>query len=96
VTHDACGLGVILGLEDDAVLVDFSPQQRRIPLPCAKLTKLGKLAERLGQDMDQAFTLLRATPGTATCACPTWPRPSSTAPPADFPGFTAPGSPRPD
>jgi hypothetical protein len=40
VTHDAYGLGVILGVEDHAVLVDFRPQQRRIPLPCAKLTKL--------------------------------------------------------
>lgn len=40
VTHDAYGLGVILGVEDDAVLVDFRPQQRRIPLPCARLTKL--------------------------------------------------------
>jgi len=27
-------------VEDHAVLVDFRPQQRRIPLPCAKLTKL--------------------------------------------------------
>ena len=40
VTHDKYGLGVILGVEDDAVLVDFRPQQRRILLPCAKLTKL--------------------------------------------------------
>ena len=40
VTHDKYGLGVILGVEDDAVLVDFRPHQRRIPLPCAKLTKL--------------------------------------------------------
>jgi len=40
VTHDTYGLGVILGVEDHAVLVDFRPQQRRIPLPCAKLTKL--------------------------------------------------------
>jgi hypothetical protein len=40
VTHDKYGLGVILGVEDHAVLVDFRPQQRRIPLPCAKLTKL--------------------------------------------------------
>ena len=40
VTHDKYGLGVILGVEDDAVLVDFRPPQRRIPLPCAKLTKL--------------------------------------------------------
>ena len=40
VTHDKYGLGVIIGVEDQAVLVDFRPQQRRIPLPCAKLTKL--------------------------------------------------------
>jgi hypothetical protein len=40
VTHDKYGLGVVLGVEDDAVLVDFRPQHRRILLPCAKLTKL--------------------------------------------------------
>jgi hypothetical protein len=40
VTHDKYGLGVILGVEEDAVLVDFRPHQRRIPLPCAKLTRL--------------------------------------------------------
>ena len=40
VTHDKYGLGVVLGVEDDAVLVDFRPHQRRIPLPCSKLTKL--------------------------------------------------------
>ena len=40
VTHDKYGLGVILAVEDHAVLVDFRPDQRRIPLPCAKLTKL--------------------------------------------------------
>jgi hypothetical protein len=40
VTHDTYGLGVILGVEDNAVIVDFRPQQRRISLPCAKLTKL--------------------------------------------------------
>ncbi len=40
VTHDRYGLGVVLGVEDHAVLVDFRPDQRRIPLPCAKLTKL--------------------------------------------------------
>jgi hypothetical protein len=40
VTHDKYGLGVILRVEDDAVLVDFRPDQRRIPLPCAKLTRL--------------------------------------------------------
>ena len=41
VTHDKYGLGVILGVEDGiAVLVDFGPQQLRIPVPCAKMTKL--------------------------------------------------------
>jgi hypothetical protein len=41
VTHDKYGLGVIVGVEDDvAVLVDFRPLQLRIPLPCARLTKL--------------------------------------------------------
>jgi hypothetical protein len=40
VTHDKYGLGVVLGVEDGAVLVDFRPHQRRILLPCAKLTKL--------------------------------------------------------
>ena len=40
VTHDRYGLGVVLGVEDHAVLVYFRPYQRRIPLPCAKLSKL--------------------------------------------------------
>jgi hypothetical protein len=40
VTHDKYGLGIILGVEDHAVLVDFRPQQLRITVPCAKLTKL--------------------------------------------------------
>jgi hypothetical protein len=40
VTHDKYGLGIIVGVEDHAVLVDFRPQQLRIPVPCAKLTKL--------------------------------------------------------
>ena len=40
VTHDKYGLGLILGVEDHAVLVDFRPDHRRIPLPCAKLTPL--------------------------------------------------------
>ena len=41
VTHDKYGLGVILGVEDGiAVLVDFGPQQLRIPVPCAKMIKL--------------------------------------------------------
>ena len=41
----------------------------------------GKLAERLGLDMDQAFGLLRTTPATATSGSPTSPATSSTAPP---------------
>jgi hypothetical protein len=41
VTHDKYGLGVIVGVEDDvAVVVDFRPQQLRIRLPCARMTKL--------------------------------------------------------
>jgi hypothetical protein len=40
VTHDKYGLGVILSVEDDAVLVDFRSHQRRIALPCVKLSKL--------------------------------------------------------
>jgi hypothetical protein len=40
VTHDKYGLGIVLDAQDDAVLVDFRPHQRRIALPCAKLTKL--------------------------------------------------------
>jgi len=40
----------------------------------------GKLAERLGLDMDQAFSLLaRPRQDQQTCACPTWPRRSSKA-----------------
>jgi hypothetical protein len=35
VTHDKYGPGVIVGVKDDAVLVDFRPHQRRVPLPCA-------------------------------------------------------------
>jgi hypothetical protein len=41
VTHDKFGLGIVLAVEDGvAVLVDFGPHQLRVPLPCAKLTKL--------------------------------------------------------
>src|SRR5262249_61712185 len=40
VTHDRNGPGVVLSVEHHAVLVAFRPAQRRIPLPCAKLTKL--------------------------------------------------------
>jgi hypothetical protein len=40
VTHDKYGLGVVVSMEEDAVLVDFRPDRRRIALPCSKLTKL--------------------------------------------------------
>jgi hypothetical protein len=41
VTHDKYGLGTVLAVEDEvAVLVDFGPQQVRIPVPCSKLFKL--------------------------------------------------------
>jgi hypothetical protein len=40
VTHDKYGLGVVVTADDDALLVDFRSHQRRIALPCAKLTKL--------------------------------------------------------
>jgi hypothetical protein len=41
VTHDRFGLGVVIGVEDDAaVLVDFGPQQERITAPFTKMTKL--------------------------------------------------------
>jgi hypothetical protein len=41
VTHDAYGLGRVIGVEPDiAVAVDFGSRRVRIVLPCAKLTKL--------------------------------------------------------
>ncbi len=41
VTHDRYGLGRVVSVEDDAVLViDFGTQKVRITTPCAKLTKL--------------------------------------------------------
>lgn len=41
VTHDAYGLGRVIGVEaDTALAVDFGLRRVRIVLPCAKLTKL--------------------------------------------------------
>lgn len=41
VTHDKYGLGRVLSIEDDTVLViDFRTQRLRITTPCAKLTRL--------------------------------------------------------
>jgi hypothetical protein len=41
VTHDKYGLGRVMSIEDDNILViDFGTQKLRITTPCAKLTKL--------------------------------------------------------
>jgi hypothetical protein len=40
VTHDKYGLGVVLGTEAEAVLVDFGQRRMRITSPYAKMTKL--------------------------------------------------------
>ena len=40
VTHDKYGLGRVMSVEDDTVVVDFRTQQVRITTPCVKLTKL--------------------------------------------------------
>jgi hypothetical protein len=41
VTHDKYGLGRVMSIEDDIILViDFGTQKLRITTPCAKLTKL--------------------------------------------------------
>jgi hypothetical protein len=41
VTHDKCGLGRVVAVEEDiAVLVAFGDQELRIVAPYAKLTKL--------------------------------------------------------
>lgn len=40
VTHDKYGLGVVLGVEENAVVVNFGSHHQRLTLPCAKLAKL--------------------------------------------------------
>ncbi|GAA3156097.1 hypothetical protein GCM10010466_53780 [Planomonospora alba] len=40
VTHDKYGLGMVIGVEEAAVVVDFGPQQVRIAAPYAKMTRL--------------------------------------------------------
>ena len=41
VTHDKYGLGRVISVEDDTILViDFDSRRVRITMPCTKLTKL--------------------------------------------------------
>jgi hypothetical protein len=41
VTHDKYGLGRVIGVEDETlILIDFGTHRLRILLPCAKLIKL--------------------------------------------------------
>jgi len=41
VTHDKYGLGRVISVEDDTILiVDFGSRRVQIAMPCAKLTKL--------------------------------------------------------
>jgi hypothetical protein len=40
VTHDKYGLGRVIGIEDDALIILFGSRRVRITTPSAKLTKL--------------------------------------------------------
>jgi hypothetical protein len=40
VTHDKYGLGTVLDVQDEAVVVDFGTHRRWVALPCARLIKL--------------------------------------------------------
>jgi hypothetical protein len=40
VTHDKYGLGRVISVQDDAMVIDFGSRRVRITLPCAKLAKL--------------------------------------------------------
>ena len=41
VTHDTYGLGRVISVEDDTILIiDFGSRRVQITTPCAKLTKL--------------------------------------------------------
>jgi hypothetical protein len=40
VTHDRYGLGTVVGLEHNSVVVDFGAEVRRIAIPNPKLTRL--------------------------------------------------------
>jgi hypothetical protein len=40
VTHDRYGLGRVVSVQDDALVIDFGSRRMRITTPCAKLAKL--------------------------------------------------------
>ena len=40
VTHDKYGLGRVISVEDDILIIDFGSRRVQITTPCAKLTKL--------------------------------------------------------
>jgi hypothetical protein len=40
VTHDRFGLGRVIIVEDDAIVVDFAPRKVRIETPFARTTRL--------------------------------------------------------
>jgi len=40
VTHDKYGLGLVISVEDDTLIIDFAGRLARITMPCAKLAKL--------------------------------------------------------
>ncbi len=39
VTHDNYGLGRVISVQEDALVIDFGSRRARIMLPCAKLAK---------------------------------------------------------
>jgi hypothetical protein len=40
VTHDKYGLGRVISVQEDALVIDFGSRRVRIMTPCAKLAKL--------------------------------------------------------
>jgi hypothetical protein len=40
VTHDKYGLGRVISVQEDALVIDFGSRRVRITMPCAKLAKL--------------------------------------------------------
>jgi len=40
VTHDKYGLGRVISVQEEALVIDFASRRVRIVMPCAKLAKL--------------------------------------------------------